>query len=70
MKKPIATSIEDVTLTRSQSKRAERLTMAKMTVKRAEREIQMFPAARSTALMRDMRLALSEMIEELERERP
>jgi len=51
-------------------KRAERLTNAKLTLRRAEREIQTMPGARATPLIKDLRLALLALIEEVEFSKP
>ena len=62
MKKPIVTEIIDV----SAQKRALRVNAAKLVITRADNELRIAPNARASVILRDMRLALKELIEELE----
>lgn len=62
MKKPIVTEITEVV----SGKRAARLTSAKLVLKRADREIAVKPHASATLIIRDMRAAMNDLIDEVE----
>lgn len=49
------------------NKRAERLVAARLALKRAEREIATKPQAQATVLIRDMRMAMIDVLDELEK---
>lgn len=61
MKKPVAEPIDMVA-----QKRALRINAAKLVVTRADNELRIAPNARASIIIRDMRLALKELIEEVE----
>jgi hypothetical protein len=50
----------------SAAKRHARLTFARLAVKRAEVHVRRFPHASATPMVTDLRLALSDLISELE----
>jgi len=52
--------------TRLSSKAHSRMTDAKLAIKRADRFIASYPAASATPVVRDIRLALADLLSELE----
>lgn len=49
-----------------ESKLRERVTNARLAVSRAAKHISVYPGAQATFLVRDMKIALSDLIEEIE----